>query len=122
MLKDIDIEIEAIEMRIEQLQREQYGLEKIRDTHRIGVMNYIEQKLKLENEIEHLCDILEDKEQTREDIVERAKDMTDRELRVACMKFGEGKSLKEIAEELGQSYVNIRKISADINKKLEGII
>lgn len=118
MLKDIDLEIEAIEMRIDQLQREHYSLEKIRDTHKMDVMSYIQQKARIEKALECLYGTLEDMEQTRDGMISKMKDMSSIEQQVACRRYGEKKSLKEIALELGITYIYAREVSANVKKKM----
>lgn len=112
--KDLDIDIDVTESRIEQLKRELYSLEKTRDTHKLDVATYYDQKFRTEKAIENLEGTLEDMRMTRADIGDKIKDFEGLEYKVAVGKFIEGKKLEDIAEELGYSYIHIARISAKI--------
>lgn len=115
--KDLDIEIEMIEERLGDLERELYAINRIRDTHKIDLMSYVERSTKINNEMSCLQDILEDKKETRREFESKLKGLKAIEYKVAYKKCCEGKPSYEIAEELGYSYIYIRKIVADLKKR-----
>jgi len=120
--KNLDVEIEVLEMTIDQLQRQYYGLEKIRDTHKMDLATYHDQLFRTEKAIEDYQGMLEDKVTTREDIKRTLKELGGLEYQVGAMKVLEGKTLEEIAEELGYSWRQIARIYKKIKPNLGNVI
>ena len=115
------IEIEEYKERLEDLRREEYGLNRIRDTHKIGVELYANKQTKLHNEKAIILSILEDKEQTLKETIERLKKLEGLEYKIEYKKNIEGKSLKEIAEELNYNYCYVRRVYSKTKTSNKGV-
>jgi DNA-directed RNA polymerase specialized sigma subunit len=109
--QDLLIEIDVYESRLEDLQREDYALRRI-EYNRIDLETYVNRKHKLNNEAAIIQAILEDKKETQKAILEKLSKLEGLEYKIAYKRFVEGKTLNEIAEELGYSYQYMKEISS----------
>lgn len=108
--QDLLREIEIYENRLEDLYREDYALRRI-EYNRIDLDVYVERKHKLNNEAAILQSIIEDKKETQRQILEKINKLEGLEYKIVYKRFIEGKTLNEIADELGYSYGYIRNLS-----------
>lgn len=130
---DILIEIEILEMRLKDLEKEHRRMWNALFPSTKVTANYsgvpgnpftsvpldraIEDMRKVEEEIEKLEQRIEEKRKLANDIRDKLEQLQGLEKRVAYMRDIEGKSLIEIADELGYSYSWIRKISSRTKKE-----
>ncbi len=109
--QDLLREIEIYENRLDDLYREDYALRRI-EYNRIDLDVYVERKHKLNNEAAIIQAILDDKRETQRQILEKLKQLEGLEYKIAYKRFIEGKTLNEIAGELGYSYQYMKEVSA----------
>lgn len=89
-----------------------YSQPKVQGTKQIGFEEFLERLQKLEKHIYIHLEAIENMERSRRRMEERIKQLKGIDQRVVYLRDIEGKSLKEIAEELGYSYDYIKEISA----------
>ncbi len=111
--QDLLTEIEIYENRLDDLYREDYALRSI-EYNRIDLDVYVERKHKLNNEAAIIQAILDDKRETQRQILEKLNQLEGLEYKIAYKRFIEGKTLNEIAGELGYSYQYMKEVSAKI--------
>lgn len=117
--QDLLIEIEVYAKRLEDLEREQYAIEKLSRSHNIDFHNQLERQLNLNNKYAIIQSILEDKLQTKKDILEKLNQLEGIEYKIAYKRFIENKTLNEIADELYISESWAKQKSAKVNKVLK---
>lgn len=108
--KKLLTEIDMYKDRLDDLIKEEYGLNRIKDTHKIRVDKYAKRQGEITNEKIILLSMLEEKEHTLNKIKERLKKLDGLEYKIEYRKTVEGKTLKEIAEELNYNECYIRQI------------
>lgn len=113
--QDLIREIEMYENRLDDLQREDYALRRI-EFNKIELNMYVDRKHKINNEAAIIQDILEDKRQTQREILNKLEQLEGLEYKIAYKRFVEGKTLNEIASELGYSHDYMREVSSNIKK------
>ncbi len=89
-----------------------YSQPKVQNTNQIGFEEFLERLYKLEHHIYIHEEAIKNMEKCRKNMEERIKRLEGIDQKVVYMRDIEGKSLKEIAEELGYSYDYIKEISA----------
>jgi len=117
---DLCKEIDMLEIRIRDLEMEyKWWLKACHGTGRNAVPLDICLKRMEEicDQVEMYSTLLETKEKTREEIEKRMSELEGLEGKVMYMREVEGKTLAEIAADLGYSYIWIKKISARAKKK-----
>lgn len=117
--QDLLIEIEVYTKRLEDLEREQYAIEKLSRNHNIDYHNQLERQLNLNNKYAITQSILEDKLQTKKDILEKLNQLEGIEYKIAYKRFIENKTLNEIADELYISESWAKQKSAEVSKALK---
>lgn len=115
--QDLLIEIEVYKNRLDDLYREDYALRRI-EYNKIELDVYLERKHKINNEAAILQSIIEDKEETRRQLLENLNKLEGLEYKIAYKRFIEGKNLKRIAKEINYSDSHIKKQSAKISKRV----
>ncbi|KNF10064.1 hypothetical protein CLPU_1c02290 [Gottschalkia purinilytica] len=119
--RDLLGEIEIYQMRLNDLEREHYALERIKHTHKIDLERYIERNYRILNEMAVVKAVVEDKMQTKEEILDKLNQLEGLEYKIAYKKFIEGKNLNQISLELHISDSWAMKKSAEINKKMKKV-
>ena len=89
-----------------------YSQPKVQGTKQIGFEEFLERLQKLEKHIYIHLEAIENMERSRRRMEERIKQLKGIDQRVVYLRDIEGKTLKEIADELGYSEIYIKKISA----------
>ncbi len=89
-----------------------YSQLKVQNTHQIGFEEFLERLYKLEYQIYIHEEAIESMEKHRRNIEERIKKLKGIDYKVVYLRDIEGKSLIEIADELGYSYQYIKEVSA----------
>ncbi|WP_425447757.1 hypothetical protein [Dethiothermospora halolimnae] len=113
---DLVKEIETLELRVGDLEREGYALERLNRNNGIPYDQYLNKISEINNSIAILQSILEDKKKTRSAIEQRINNFEGLEYQVAYKKLIERKDLMTIAEELHISYDYAKKKSAKVGK------
>ncbi|MCF6466364.1 hypothetical protein [Clostridium sp. Cult2] len=116
--QDLLREIEIYENRLDDLYREDYALRRI-EYNKIELDIYVDRKHKLNNEAAILQSIIEDKKETQRQMLEKLEQLEGLEYKIAYKRFIEGKTLNEIADELGYEYSYMKKKSMEANKTLK---
>jgi len=93
-----------------------YSQPKVQNTNQIGFEEFLERLYKLEHHIYIHEEAIKNMEKCRKNMEERIKKLEGIDQKVVYMRDIEGKTLVQIAEELGYSYDYIKEISAR-NKK-----
>lgn len=109
--QDLLREIDIYQSRLDDLCREDYALRRI-EYNEIELNLYLERKHKVNNEAAILQSILDDKRETQRQLLEKLGQLEGLEYKIAYKRFVEGKSLNEIAEELGYSHDYMKEISS----------
>lgn len=109
--QDLLSEIEIYENRLDDLHREDYALRRIEYNH-IELSLYVDRKHKLNNEAAIIQSILDDKRETQRQILQKLRQLEGLEYKIAYKRFVEGKSLNQIAEELGYSHDYMKEVSS----------
>lgn len=115
--QDLLREIEIYKSRLEDLERESYAINRLRETNKIDIEIYIVRKWKMDNETAILQAIIDDKRETKEKMLEELGQLEGLEYKIAYKRFVEGKPLNLIAAELNFSDSYVMKKSAAITKK-----
>lgn len=89
-----------------------YSQPKGEGVNQIGFEEFLERLQKLESHIYIHLEAIENMEKHKKNIEERIKKLNGIDYKVVYMRDIEGKSLVEIAEELGYSYDYIKEVSA----------
>lgn len=89
-----------------------YSQPKVQNTNQIGFEEFITRLQKLENHIFIHLEAIANMEKSREKMEEKIKQLEGIDQQVVFMRDIKGKSLVEIADELGYSYQYIKEISA----------
>ena len=89
-----------------------YSQPKVQNTNQIGFEEFLERLYKLEHHIYIHEEVIESMIKAKAKIEEHLKNLEGIDKQVVYMRDIEGKSLKEIADELGYSEIYIKKISA----------
>ncbi len=89
-----------------------YSQPKVQNTNQIGFEEFLERLYKLEHHIYIHEEAIKNMEKCRKNMEERIKKLEGIDQKVVYMRDIEGKTLKEIAEELGYSYQYIKEVSA----------
>ena len=110
--QDLLTEIEVYEERLKDLEREQYAIDRLVKSNTIDYYNQLERQLDLNNKYAITQSILEDKKETQRQMLEKIQQLEGLEYKIAYKRFIEGKTLNEIAGELGYSYDYIRELSS----------
>lgn len=114
--QDLLIEIDIYIKRLEDLQREQYALTRLRWNNGVGYDLFIEKQVELNNKVAIVQAIVDDKRETQKDILEKLKQLEGLEYQIAYKRFVEGKTLNEIADELNISEIWAKKKSAKVSR------
>ncbi|KXG78271.1 hypothetical protein [Thermotalea metallivorans] len=114
--RDLKVEIECYKLRLDDLKRELYALERMKFSYSPEV--YLEKNHSLCNRIAIITAIIQDKKRTLREWNKKLKSMSSLESQIAYKRICEGKPLKAIAEELHISESWAKKKSADIRKTL----
>lgn len=117
--RDLLIEIEIYENRLDDLERELYALDRLVSTHKIELDSYVDRHYRITNQIAVIQSILEDKRETQNEVLEKLKGLEGLEYKIAYKRFIEGKTLNEIAEEINYSDSWVMKKSAAVTKKVK---
>ena len=110
--QDLLTEIEVYEERLKDLEREQYAIDRLVKSNTIDYYNQLERQMDLNNKYAITQSILEDKKETQRQMLEKIQQLEGLEYKIAYKRFIEGKTLNEIAGELGYSYDYIRELSS----------
>mgnify|MGYP001248578488 FL=1 len=110
--EDLLTEIEVYEERLKDLEREQYAIDRLVKSNTIDYYNQLERQMDLNNKYAITQSILEDKKETQRQMLEKIQQLEGLEYKIAYKRFIEGKTLNEIAGELGYSYDYIRELSS----------
>lgn len=108
--RDLLNEIDIYNTRLENLERELYGVERIKHTHKIDLDRYVDRHTKIVNEMASISAIIEDKERSKKEILDKINKLEGLEYKIAYKRFIEGKTHNEIAKEVGYTEQYIRKI------------
>lgn len=86
--------------------------------NKFGVVAALDQTERKVKSLNKLRDRLEKLEQSKEKIESLLKNVKGLEYKIARLRYVEGKSLKEISEELGYSYDYIREVMSRMRKAI----
>ncbi len=114
--QDLTKEIDIYRKRLEDLEREQYALIRLRHNNGMEYNRYLEKQCELNNKVAIIQAIVDDKKETKTEIIKRLKELDGLEHRIAYKRFVEGKQLDQIAKELGYSDSYVMKKSAKVTK------
>ncbi len=112
--KDLNKEIEIYKEMLESYEREQYAIYRLLKVPGIDYPRYLELQLALNNKTAIVQSILDDKIQTKKEMKEKLKQLEGLEYKITYKRYIKGKTLYEIADELGYSYDYIKEISSRI--------
>lgn len=116
--QDLLLEIQIYKSRLEDLERESYAINRLREKNNIDLDIYVERKCKMDNEAAILQAIIDDKVETSIKLRKELGQLEGLEYRIAYKRYIEGKSLDTIAEELNYSDSHIKKKSATLSKRV----
>src|SRR5699024_9878235 len=108
--QDLLIEIESYEEMLESYEREQYAIYRLLRNPGIDYPRYLELQTALNNKVAIVQSILEDKKGTQKEVLKKLDKLEGLEYRIAYKRFIEGKTLNEIADELGYSYDYMKEV------------
>lgn len=114
---DICAEIDVIEFRIHDLEQEYQFWYKACHRGGLPLDTCLLRMKEICDQVEIYATMLEQKEKARKEIEDRLHDFEGTDQKVAYMRDIEGKTLQEIADELGYSLIWIKKISARTKRK-----
>lgn len=117
MFRDLKLEIDMIKIRMGDLEREDYALSVI-EFNKINLEIYANRKHKLINEMAILQAMLDDKQETKKELLDKLKKLEGLGFQVAYKRFVEGKDLNQISKELKYSYKYIKNISCEMSKEI----
>lgn len=89
-----------------------YTQPRVQNTNQIGFEEFLERLYKLEHHIYIHEEVIKNMEKCRKNMEERIKRLEGIDYKVVYLRDIEGKSLVEIADELGYSYQYIKEVSA----------
>ena len=117
MFRDLQLEIDMIKIRMSDLEREDYAVSVI-ECNKIDLEVYVNRKHKLINEMAILQAMLDDKEETKLELLDKINQLEGLEYKIAYKRFIEGKDLSQISKELEYTYKYIKNVSCNASRKL----
>ncbi|WNS74248.1 hypothetical protein RRV45_15160 [Bacillus sp. DTU_2020_1000418_1_SI_GHA_SEK_038] len=119
LYNDLCLEIEILKEQLElaESEREQWWIGG-RLFHSVPMDNAAERFDKLSNKIERVESLLKKKEETKRRVESLMNDYEELPRKIAYMRFVQGKSLKEIANELNYTHQYVRKIMMKMRKAI----
>ncbi|KJS84995.1 MAG: hypothetical protein JM58_09520 [Peptococcaceae bacterium BICA1-8] len=118
--KDLCTEIEIYKERVKDLEMEYYAIQRL---HKYGKMPFIEYVRKTEeiwNTVAILTQVVKNKERSQQLIEQFIGNLEGLDYKIAHKRLIEGKTLKEISEELNYAYGWIRKKNMNLTKEQRG--
>jgi len=111
--QDLLLEIKTYEEMLESYEREQYAIYRLLKVPGIDYPRYLELQTALNNKVAIVQSVLDDKRETQKEILNKLDKLEGLEYKIAYKRYIEGKTLYEIADELGYSYEHIRRVSSE---------
>src|SRR5699024_2630480 len=111
--QDLLLEIKTYEEMLESYEREQYAIYRLLKVPGIDYPRNLELQTALNNKVAIVQSVLDDKRETQKEILNKLDKLEGLEYKIAYKRYIEGKTLYEIADELGYSYEHIRRVSSE---------
>ena len=133
---DLVTDIEMYEIRIRELERELMWIQRMEGPRNKLVAKYSDEPVthfphipldrlynerikKIHDEIYKLHQLLKEMRQTKAEMESKMRNLRSLKGKVAYMRFVEGKTLKQIAREMGYSYDRIKQVSMKLSAEMK---